>query len=115
MGGYQAALQQAEEQFHADRQAGSGDSALENEAMVVEVEAGDDGLAEATGAHEGREGSGADTDDGGRLYTGQQGGHGQRQLHLPQALALGQAHAGGDLFQKWIDAEQAGEGIAHYR
>ena len=79
-------FQQLECQFREEGEQGGRHGPLENEAGVVEGQAGDDGLAETAGADERGQRGGADVDDGRRLDAGQDRRRGEGQLDVAQAL-----------------------------
>ena len=67
------ALDRVEDPFERERHDGGGHRALEDQAEVVEADAGEDRLAEAAGADQRADGGGADRDDGGGLDAGDDG------------------------------------------
>ena len=98
--------------------------AAENGLHIILPDAGVDDVAQASAAHHGGKDRRADGVDSGDAHAGKDDGGGQGNLHPPQLVHAGHAHAGGRLFQSRghlveaqhrvaYDGEQGIEGQAH--
>src|SRR5262249_2670505 len=99
-------FEQLETDLGADGQHGGGNSALQDQLVIVQGQAGDDRLAEATSADERSQRGGVDVDHGRRLDAAQNRGRRQRQLNVAEPLPGRQADADGHLLQNRVDGKQ---------
>src|SRR5262245_59060743 len=80
----QESSQNPERRLHREREKRGGNCAFENQAQVIEANAGEDRLSQSSRTNQGPQGRGADVDDGRSLDAGEDRRRCERKLHLPQ-------------------------------
>jgi uncharacterized protein len=111
----QSTLEGAEHGLTGKGQKSDGHGADEQQARVVQGEAGGDEIAQAATADEGAEGGAGDDFDGGGTDAGDDDGQGKGKLNMAQDLVAGEAHAVGSFDDGRRDVAKTGVGVDEER